>query len=55
MTTIDVTVKPASTDVSPTRNELLTINTSTAIISGEIDTMATGGTTAGIDYETVSS
>ena len=27
-TTIDVTVKPASSDVSPTRNELLTINTS---------------------------
>jgi len=53
-TTIDVTVKPASSDVSPTRNELLTINTSTAIISGEIDTMATGGTTAGIDYTTVS-
>jgi hypothetical protein len=53
-TTIDVTVKPASSDVSPTRNELLTINTSTAIITGEIDTMATGGTTAGIDYTTVS-
>lgn len=52
-TTIDVTVKPASNDVSPTRNELLTINTSTAIISGEVDTMATGGTTAGIDYTTV--
>jgi hypothetical protein len=54
-TTIDVTVKPASADVSPTRNELLTIQTSTATISGEIDTMATGGTTAGIDYTTVSS
>ena len=53
-TTIDVTVKPASSDVSPTRNELLTINTSTAKITGEIDTMATGGTTAGIDYNTVS-
>ena len=53
MTTIDVTVKPASSDVSPTRNELLTINTSTATITGEIDTMATGGTTAGIDYTTV--
>ena len=52
--TIDVTVKPASSDVSPTRNELLTINTSTATITGEIDTMATGGTTAGIDYTTVS-
>ena len=53
-TTIDVTVKPASSDVSPTRNELLTINTTTATITGEIDTMATGGTTAGIDYTTVS-
>lgn len=53
-TTIDVTVKPASSDVSPTRNELLTINTSTAKITGEVDTMATGGTTAGIDYTTVS-
>ena len=53
-TTIDITVKPASSDVSPTRNELLTINTSTATITGEIDTMATGGTTAGIDYTTVS-
>ena len=52
-TTIDVTVKPASNDVSPTRNELLTINTSTALITGEVDTMATGGTTAGIDYTTV--
>ncbi len=53
-TTIDVTVKPASSDISPTRNELLTINTTTAKIIGEIDTMATGGTTAGIDYTTVS-
>jgi hypothetical protein len=53
-TTIDVTVKPASSDISPTRNELLTINTSTATITGEVDTMATGGTTAGIDYTTVS-
>ena len=53
-TTIDVTVMPASSDIKPTRNELLTINTSTATITGEIDTMATGGTTAGIDYTTVS-
>ena len=49
-----MTVKPASTDVSPARNVLLDINTSTATISGEVDTMATGGTTAGIDYETTS-
>ena len=54
-TTIDITVKPASTDVAPKRNTLLSINTSTATITGEIDTMATGGTTAGIDYSTTSS
>jgi len=55
LSTINVTVKPASTDVAPKRNVLLTINTSTAQITGEVDTMATGGTTAGIDYTTVSS
>ena len=54
-TTIDITVKPASTDVAPRRNTLLSINTSSAAITGEIDTMATGGTTAGIDYSTTSS
>ena len=37
------------------RNELLTIDTSGATITGTIDTMATGGTTAGIDYETEAS
>jgi hypothetical protein len=55
LSTINVTVKPASTDVAPKRNVLLTINTSTAQITGEVDTMATGGTTAGIEYTTVSS
>jgi hypothetical protein len=54
-TTIDITVKPASTDVAPRRNTLLSINTSSAAITGEIDTMATGGTTAGIDYTTTES
>jgi hypothetical protein len=37
------------------RNTILTINTSGAAITGSIDTMATGGTTAGIDYETEAS
>jgi hypothetical protein len=36
------------------RNELLSINFQSAIIQGTIDTMVTGGTTAGIDYTTVS-
>ena len=54
-TTIDVKVNPASNDIKPMRNELLTIDTSGAAITGEIDTMATGGTTAGIDYTTTES
>ena len=54
-TTIDVTVKPSSFDIAPMRNTILTINTSGATITGTIDTMATGGTTAGIDYETEAS
>jgi len=54
-TTIDVKVNPASNDIKPMRNELLTIDTSGATITGTIDTMATGGTTAGIDYETEAS
>jgi len=54
-TTIDVTVKPSSFDIAPMRNTILTINTSGAAITGSIDTMATGGTTAGIDYETEAS
>ena len=52
--TIKIITKPASSDISPMRNELLTINSTTATIVGEIDTMVTGGTTAGIDYTTVS-
>jgi hypothetical protein len=54
-TTLSIETKPASNDISPTRNELLVINYASAIIQGEIDTMVTGGTTAGIDYTTVSS
>ena len=54
-TTIDITAKPSSHDIAPKRNVILTINTSGAAITGTIDTMATGGTTAGIDYETEAS
>jgi hypothetical protein len=53
-TKLTINTKPASSDVKPTRNELLTIKTATAAITGEVDTMATGGTTAGIDYTTTS-
>jgi hypothetical protein len=51
---IEVTVAPDSHDMAPNRNELLTILTDDAIIVGEVDTMITGGTSAGIDYTTTS-
>jgi len=53
-TQLKINARPASSDIKPTRNELLTIDTTNATITGEIDTMAVGGTTAGIDYTTVS-
>lgn len=47
--------KTASNDIKPSRNELITIDVNETTIQGEVDTMVTGGTTAGIDYNTVSS
>jgi hypothetical protein len=52
---LKINAKPASSDISPMRNELLTIDYANATIKGEVDTMIVGGTTAGIDYNTVSS
>ncbi len=52
---LKIITKPASNDIAPMRNELLLINYNSAKIIGEIDTMVVGGTTAGIDYTTVSS
>ena len=51
---IEITVRPNSNDMAPRRNELLTILTDSAVITGEIDTMITGGTSAGINYTTTS-
>jgi hypothetical protein len=51
---IEVTVPPNSYDLAPNRNELLTILTDDINIIGEIDTMITGGTSAGINYKTTS-
>jgi len=51
---LKIITKPASNDISPMRNELLVISYNTAKILGEVDTMVIGGTTAGIDYTTVS-
>ena len=49
---IELTLEPDSNDLAPKRNELLTILSSTAAIVGEVDTMATGGTSAGVNYTT---
>ena len=53
-TYIEVTVSPESNDLAPKRNELLNILIDATQISGSVDTMITGGTSAGIDYETTS-
>lgn len=51
-TYIEITASPDSNDLAPKRNELLSILVDDARIQGEVDTMVTGGTSAGIDYTT---
>lgn len=51
---IEVEVSPDSNDLAPKRNELLTILVDDLKITGEVDTMITGGTAAGIEYNTFS-
>tara|TARA_B110000908_G_scaffold152007_1_gene187259 strand:- start:8487 stop:10334 length:1848 start_codon:yes stop_codon:yes gene_type:complete len=51
-TYIEVTVEPNSNDLAPKRNELLTILYNESVIQGEVDTMVTGGTSAGVNYTT---
>lgn len=49
---IEITADPDSNDLAPKRNELLNILVDDCIITGEVDTMITGGTSAGVDYTT---
>ena len=53
-TYIEVTADPDSNDLAPKRNELLTILVDECTITGEVDTMITGGTSAGVEYTTTS-
>jgi hypothetical protein len=53
-TYIEITVSPNSNDLAPKRNELLNILVDECIVKGEVDTMITGGVSAGIDYTTTS-
>lgn len=49
---INIQAMPNSNDIAPKRNELLEILVDSSIISGEVDTMITGGTSAGVNYTT---
>jgi len=52
---IAITALPNSNDVAPKRNQLLQIDMTLVSVTPEIDTIATGGTSAGIGYATTPS
>ncbi len=54
-TYVEITAVPDSNDIAPKRNELLTILVDDCTITGEVDTMITGGTSAGVEYTTTAS
>ena len=49
---IELVVMPDSNDVAPNKNQLLQIEMNNVSVTPEIDTIATGGTPAGVDYKT---
>ena len=49
---LTITASPNSLDVAPKRNQLLQIDMTLTSVTPEIDTIATGGTSAGIGYTT---
>jgi hypothetical protein len=53
--TITITVQPRSNDVVPVRNQLLAIDLTNTVITGENDTIESGGSSAGTGYSTSSS
>ena len=53
--TISLDVLPASNDVVSVRNQLLEIDLANTTVSGEVDTITSGGSTAGTGYTTSSS
>lgn len=50
---ISIFAKPNSFDIAPKRNQLVIVNTSEVQVTPEIDTIATGGTIAGIGYNVI--
>ncbi|MEK9697731.1 MAG: hypothetical protein VW270_18335, partial [Candidatus Poseidoniales archaeon] len=53
--TIDITVQPKSNDVVPVRNQLLEIDIANTKVTAEVDTIESGGSSAGTGYTTSSS
>ena len=51
-TTIRLTIKPASNDVVPVRNQILQIDTTNLSVVGTVDTIAAGAGDAGVNYST---
>ena len=51
-TSIRLTVKPASNDVVPVRNQILQIDTTNLSVVGTVDTIAAGAGDAGVNYST---
>lgn len=49
---ITITGIPNSNDIAPKRNQLIKINMDDVTVTGEVDTIATGGTPAGVNYTT---
>jgi len=49
---ITITGIPNSYDIAPKRNQLIKINMDDVTVTGEVDTIATGGTPAGVSYTT---
>ena len=50
---ITINAQPNSNDIAPKRNQLLQIDMTQVTVEPQIDTISTGGTVAGIGYETV--
>jgi len=53
--TIQVVVTPKSNDIVPVRNQLLEIDFTNSKVTAEVDTIESGGSSAGTGYTTTSS
>ena len=53
--TITFTMKPASNDLVPVRNQVFQIDTTNMSVSSSVDTIAAGTSNAGTAYSTTSS